>query len=439
MTMKKFLAKTTRQALLQVKEELGEDATIISNRSINGWTEILARSESITLPGSKLLDSPPNAQQLAEKALQAKKVQETVDLLNGKSASKAIASKTITPEATTPSVEVMKSQEQQPAEIINHPKIQGMLKEMREMRNQFQAQLETLSNSTLEFSPNKRDLMSQFLSAGFNLDLAKRVISKLPSDFSAKEAKPWAMNLLAKNMQVLENEAEIMNQHGIYALLGPTGVGKTTTIAKIASRFVLKHGNQDIALVTTDTYRIGGHEQLRIYGKILGVEVFAAKDAQELQQTLENLKEKKLILIDMAGLSQKDKMVSNQLDMLCEASRDIKKIICLNASGTLDTLNNVSKTFAGRGLDGCIITKADEAIGLGGVINAVLQNKLKVLYLTNGQRVPEDIALVDKIALIEEAFKPENSEDHLSIVRPEDLPAFFSKSVAMGQGHLQHA
>ena len=435
MTMKKFLAKTTRQALMQVKEELGEDATIISNRSINGWTEILARSESITLPGSKLLDSVSSAKEKAEKALQAKKVQETVDLLNGRSSSKV----TSTPVELTPShVEVIAPKEQ-PVEIINHPQIQGMLKEMREMRNQFQAQLETLSNSTLEFSPNKRDLMSQFLSAGFNLDLAKRVISKLPSDFSAKEAKPWAMNLLAKNMQVLENEAEIMNQHGIYALLGPTGVGKTTTIAKIASRFVLKHGNQDIALVSTDTYRIGGHEQLRIYGKILGVEVFAAKDAQELQQTLERLQDKKLVLIDMAGLSQKDKMVSSQLDMLCEASRDIKKIICLNASGTLDTLNNVSKAFAGRGLDGCIITKADEAIGLGSVINVILQNKLKVLYLTNGQRVPEDIALVDKIALIEEAFKQEDSSDHLSIVRPEDLPAFFSKSSVMTSGQAQYA
>ena len=432
MTMKKFLAKTTRQALMQVKEELGEDATIISNRSINGWTEILARSESITLPGSKLLDSTIMSEQQAEKALQAKRVQETVDLLNGKSIPKTIA-----PKASS-SVEVMAIQEQ-PVEIINHPQIQGMLKEMREMRNQFQAQLETLSNSTLEFSPNKRDLMSQFLSAGFNLDLAKRVISKLPSDFSAKEAKPWAMNLLAKNMQVLENEAEIMNQHGIYALLGPTGVGKTTTIAKIASRFVLKHGNQDIALISTDTYRIGGHEQLRIYGKILGVEVFAAKDAQELKQTLEKLQDKKLILIDMAGLSQKDKMVNSQLDMLCEASHDIKKIICLNASGTLDTLNNVSKAFASRGLDGCIITKADEAIGLGGVINVILQNKLKVLYLTNGQRVPEDITLVDKIALIEDAFKQEESNDHLSIVRPEDLPAFFSKPSIAEQRHLQHA
>ncbi|QWD97846.1 flagellar biosynthesis protein FlhF [Polynucleobacter sp. MG-5-Ahmo-C2] len=433
MTMKKFLAKTTRQALMQVKAELGEDATIISNRSINGWTEILARSESIALPGSRLLDSAMTSKQQAEKALQAKKVQETVDLLNGRSTHKAI-----TPKTASSSTEIMAAQEQ-PVEIINHPQIQGMLKEMREMRNQFQAQLEALSNSTLEFSPNKRDLMSQFLSAGFNLDLAKRVIGKLPSDFSAKEAKPWAMNLLAKNMQVLENEAEIMNQHGIYALLGPTGVGKTTTIAKIASRFVLKHGNQDIALVSTDTYRIGGHEQLRIYGKILGVEVFAAKDAQELQQTLEKLQDKKLILIDMAGLSQKDKMVNSQLDMLCEASHDIKKIICLNASGTLDTLNNVSKTFAGRGLDGCIITKADEAIGLGGVINAVLQNKLKVLYLTNGQRVPEDITLVDKITLIEAAFKPEDSDDHLSIVRPEDLPAFFSKSVVTEQGHAQYA
>jgi len=435
MTMKKFLAKTTRQALMQVKEELGEDATIISNRSINGWTEILARSESITLPGSKLLDSVKTDRQEAERVFQAKRVQDTVDLLNGRSIHKVSAPAA---ELTTPHAEVIATKEQ-PVEIINHPQIQGMLKEMREMRNQFQAQLETLSNSTLEFSPNKRDLMSQFLSAGFNLDLAKRVISKLPSDFSAKEAKPWAMNLLAKNMQVLENEAEIMNQHGIYALLGPTGVGKTTTIAKIASRFVLKHGNQDIALVSTDTYRIGGHEQLRIYGKILGVEVFAAKDAQDLQQTLEKLQDKKLILIDMAGLSQKDKMVNSQLDMLCEASRDIKKIICLNASGTLDTLNNVSKAFASRGLDGCIITKADEAIGLGGVINVILQNKLKVLYLTNGQRVPEDITLVDKIALIEDAFNQEESKDQISMVRPEDLPAFFSKSSIAEQRHLQHA
>jgi flagellar biosynthesis protein FlhF len=132
-------------------------------------------------------------------------------------------------------------------------------------------------------------------------------------------------------------------------------------------------------------------------------------------------------------------MVNSQLDMLCEASHDIKKIICLNASGTLDTLNNVSKAFASRGLDGCIITKADEAIGLGGVINVILQNKLKVLYLTNGQRVPEDITLVDKIALIEDAFKQEESNDHLSIVRPEDLPAFFSKPSIAEQRHLQHA
>jgi len=435
MTMKKFLAKTTRQALMQVKEELGEDATIISNRSINGWTEILARSESISLPGSKLLDSVKTDKQETERALQAKRVQETVDLLNGRSVSKVTVPAV---ELTTPHAEVMPTKDQ-PAEIINHPQIQGMLKEMREMRNQFQAQLETLSNSTLELSPNKRDLMSQFLSAGFNLDLAKRVISKLPSDFSAKEAKPWAMNLLTKNMQVLENEAEIMNQHGIYALLGPTGVGKTTTIAKIASRFVLKHGNQDIALVSTDTYRIGGHEQLRIYGKILGVEVFAAKDTQELQLTLDKLQDKKLVLIDMAGLSQKDKMVNSQLDMLYEASHDIKKIICLNASGTLDTLNNVSRAFAGRGLDGCIITKADEAISLGSVINVILQNKLKVLYLTNGQRVPEDITLIDKIALIEEAFKQEDSQDQISIVRSEDLPAFFSKAVTVEQRYLQHA
>jgi flagellar biosynthesis protein FlhF len=127
MTMKKFLAKTTRQALMQVKEELGEDATIISNRSINGWTEILARSESITLPGSKLLDSVKTDKQEAERVFQAKRVQDTVDLLNGRSIHKVSAPAA---ELTTPHAEVIATKEQ-PVEIINHPQIQGMLKEMQ--------------------------------------------------------------------------------------------------------------------------------------------------------------------------------------------------------------------------------------------------------------------------------------------------------------------
>ena len=429
MTMKKFLAKTTRQALMQVKEELGEDATIISNRSINGWTEILARGETIVNPDlhSQKTQKPDDAH--FTKQVQAKKAQEMLALLNSKPTQKTMVPLLEPQEVNTTKVDA-----------IQNIQIQGVLKEIREMRTLFQVQIDSLSRASLEYSPNKRDLMSQFLSAGFNLDLAKRVITKLPSDFSAKEATPWAINLLAKNLQVLENESEIMSRSGIYALLGPTGVGKTTTIAKIASRYVLKHGNQGIALVSTDTYRIGGHEQLRIYGKILGVEVFTAKDAQELQQILEQLKDKKLILIDMAGLSQKDQMVGAQLDMLHEANHDIKKILCLNASGTLDTLNNVSIAFAGRGLDGCIITKVDEAIGLGGVINVALQNKLKVFYLTNGQRVPEDIAMVDKVTLIEEVFNQGKTKDATSTISAEDLPAFFSKSAAMiDQGITQYA
>lgn len=427
MTIKKFLAKTPRLALNQVKEELGEDATIISNRSINGWTEILARGEFPTNVSSASAPAETLTQAQLEKQIQAKKAQDTLAILNTKPAKKVPIAVAEAPIVTENKLDTIPS-----------PQIQTVLKEIREMRSQFQLQIDNLSNVSLEYSPNKRELMSQFLSAGFNLDLAKRVISKLPSDFSASEAKPWAVNLLAKNLQVQENESEVMGRPGIYALLGPTGVGKTTTIAKIASRYVLKHGNQGIALVSTDTYRIGGHEQLRIYGKILGIEVYAAKDAQELQQTLDQLKDKQLVLIDMAGLSQKDVMVGAQLDMLHQANPAIQKIICLNASNTLETLNNVSKSFAGRGLEGCIITKVDEAIGLGGVINVVLQNKLKVLYLTNGQRVPEDIALVDKITLIEEAFNQGLEQDATSTVTANDLPAFFGNLDGAKNGGMAH-
>ena len=427
MTIRKFLAKTTRAALNQVREELGEDATIISNRSVNGWIEVLARSEPATRSNSIPKPAEISKEEQLEKELIAKKAQDTVALLNSKPVKRATSA--------TPETQVINETK---FEAIQNPQIQTVLKEIREMRNQFQSQIDNLSRASLEYSPNKRELMGHFLSAGFNLDLAKRVISKLPADFSATEAKPWAVNLLAKNLEVQEDEAEFMGRPGIYALLGPTGVGKTTTIAKIASRYVFKHGSQDIALVTTDTYRIGGHEQLRIYGNILGVEVHASKDAQELQQILHQLKDKKLVLIDMAGLSQKDQMVNAQLEMLHQANREIQKVVCLNASSTLDTLNDVSKAFAGRGLEGCIITKVDEAIGLGSVINVVLQNQLKVLYLTNGQRVPEDIILVDKIALIEEAFEQGAAKEIAATVSAADLPAFFSKSsnaTARGMTH----
>ena len=250
-------------------------------------------------------------------------------------------------------------------------------------------------------SLNARQLAQRMLQAGFTQDLAKRVLKKLPADLALEDAIIWSRNLLSKNIQCIENEAEILDSKGIYALLGPTGVGKTTTVAKIASRFALQHGKANVALISTDTYRIGGNEQLHIYAKILGVEMLTAKDDVELDAALEKLSKKKLVLIDMAGLSHKDKMVEKQLEMLSSTKSKIKKVLCLNANNTTESLNAVTQAYSGRGIEGCIITKVDESISLGGILNAVMQNKMRVIYITNGQRVPEDIALLNKMNELE--------------------------------------
>jgi flagellar biosynthesis protein FlhF len=263
-------------------------------------------------------------------------------------------------------------------------------------------------------------LISNFINLGFNQDLIKRVIKKLPIDLGYEDALLWTRDLLNKNIKCTEDESEILEGKGVYALLGPTGVGKTTTIAKIAARYALKNGNSSVGLISTDTYRIGGNEQLRIYAKIMGVEMLVAKNLDELNAATAKLSDKKLILIDMAGLSHKDAMVETQLEMLTNAKTSIKKVLCLNANNTTDGLNAVTMAYAKKGLEACIITKADEAMTLGSALNVVMKNKLKVLYLTNGQRVPEDICLLNKNYELEMMLLSQNKQEGLELDSADD-------------------
>jgi len=213
----------------------------------------------------------------------------------------------------------------------------------------------------------------------------------------------------------------MLDQGGIFALIGPTGVGKTTTTAKLAARYVMKHGTESLGLITTDAYRIGGHEQLRIYGKILGVMVHAVKDEADLKIALHELKNKRTILIDTVGVSQRDTMVTEQIAMLSNTNAGIKKLLCLNATSTGETLTDVIRAYKGKGLDGTIITKLDEAVTIGGVLDVIIRGKLKLYYLANGQRVPEDIHLSNKSYLIQKALKI-GADGHSLQFKNEELP-----------------
>lgn len=389
MTTKRFVAKTARDVMKQVRDELGADASILTHREINGWHEITATAGEVNATPK---EGKSSAQaELEVKQMQMKRAQEMLQIFNSKQNMKEVT----TQSETTSSQAIATENLSNP--IPASQEMSQLLTELRDMKQSFQSQLNAISwESAQNQSLNARQLAQRMLQAGFTQDLAKRVLKKLPADLALEDAIIWSRNLLSKNIQCIENEAEILDSKGIYALLGPTGVGKTTTVAKIASRFALQHGKANVALISTDTYRIGGNEQLHIYAKILGVEMLTAKDGVELDTALEKLSKKKLVLIDMAGLSHKDKMVEKQLEMLSSTKSKIKKVLCLNANNTTESLNAVTQAYSGRGIEGCIITKVDESISLGGILNAVMQNKMRVIYITNGQRVPEDIALLNK-------------------------------------------
>jgi flagellar biosynthesis protein FlhF len=211
----------------------------------------------------------------------------------------------------------------------------------------------------------------------------------------------------------------MLDAGGVFALMGPTGAGKTTTTAKLAARFVVRHGAEKLALLTTDSYRIGGHEQLRIYGKILGVTVHAVRDVADLRVTLSELRHKHTVLIDTVGMSQRDQAVAEQVEMLCEAGKPVKRLLLLNATSHGDTLNEVVEAYQKRGLDGCILSKIDEAASLGPALDCAIRHQLNVHYLATGQRVPEDLHIANRQYLIHRAFKTRPLSSHWELEESE--------------------
>ena len=195
---------------------------------------------------------------------------------------------------------------------------------------------------------------------------------------------------------------------------------------------MLRHGASKVALITTDGYRIGAYEQLRIYGRILGVSVYLVKDAQELKQTLLDLQHKHMVLIDTMGMSQRDKMVGEQVAMF-DAS-NVKRLLLLSATGRGDTLDDVVRAYGGPDLAGCILSKVDEAAGLAAAIDTVIRNKLTLHYVSNGQRVPEDLHLPNRTYLLHRAFKdvPEASPHRLNGVEPGLVMAASGVAMAVG-------
>jgi flagellar biosynthesis protein FlhF len=258
-------------------------------------------------------------------------------------------------------------------------------------------------------SPMRTQLMGELLEAGFSAMMARELTEGLTGNISALEARKSIRARLERELKIIDSDADIIDRGGVYAIVGPTGVGKTTTTAKLAARCVVRHGADKLALITTDSYRIGAHEQLRIYGRILGVSVHAVRDASDLRQTLQELRNKHTVLIDTVGMSQRDRMVLEQSSLLTSAGC-VRRLLVLNSTVRGDTLDDVVAAYDGPDLAGCILSKVDEAVSLAPVLDVAIRKELQVFYVANGQRVPEDLHLPNRNYLIHRAMREKGAD-----------------------------
>lgn len=388
MNVKRIVAKTSREAMRQLREALGPDAVILSNRAVEGGVEVLAlAADDIAAMAPAVNDAPAPAAEPRSPAPWAQ-----VPDVQAESELAVTIKRRLIERVAVPS--------QDSAQLA-----QSVISEIKSMQMCLESQLADLVWRDLPGrDPSGATVMRDMLAAGFSATLARELLESLPKG-DAEQAQAWMKNTLMQRLQVMQSETDMLDGGGVFALMGPTGAGKTTTTAKLAARFVVRHGAEKLALLTTDSYRIGGHEQLRIYGKILGVTVHAVRDAADLRLALSELRNKHTVLIDTVGMSQRDQAVAEQVEMLCQAGKPIKRLLLLNATSHGDTLDEVVQAYQTRGLDGCILSKIDEAASLGPALDCAIRHQLSVHYLATGQRVPEDLHLANRQALIHRAFK----------------------------------
>ncbi len=283
---------------------------------------------------------------------------------------------------------------------------EALAREIRALRSLVEGQLAGFAWGEIAGrEPVRAEVMKRLLSAGFSPALSRQLLTNLPPALDVERALKWLKSVIAHNISTPSEGEDILERGGVYALVGPTGVGKTTTVAKLAARAVLRFGAAKVALVTTDSYRIGAQDQLRIYGRILGTPVFAVQDENDLELALSDLARKHLVLIDTVGMSQRDKRVAEQVTLLCGGGREVKRLLLIGAPAQGMTLEEVVRAYSGPGLIGCILTKIDEALSFGPSLDVVIRHQMKVHYVTNGQRVPEDLHSANALYLVDRAFR----------------------------------
>lgn len=352
-----------RQAMNLVKEEHGDDAVILSTKDTGNGVEVVAA-----------LDPDSNASHAEQPVLHSG--------------------------STYQSPEVPQNQPIQ-QQVNSSAELAHMADELKAVKNMLENQLSGLAWGQSEHNdPAKVGLLKRLLQLGLGWDLSEKLVNSLP----VVNQQAWSRLLTKIELDIPTEERDLLEKGGIVALVGPTGVGKTTTIAKMASRFVMRNSPNELALITTDCYKIGAQAQLKTFAELINVPVHIAKTQGELYALLTSLSNKKLILIDTAGMSQRDLQLSQQITSGHQGVTTVKNYLVMSAATQLSVMKDIVKSFSEVVLTGCILTKVDEAVQLGNVLTVLIEDQLPIIYMSNGQRVPEDLEPVRTRELIDRAI-----------------------------------
>ncbi|WP_088286082.1 flagellar biosynthesis protein FlhF [Ideonella sp. A 288] len=472
MNVKRFTAKTSREALALVRSALGDDAVVLSTRpgadgvevlamAPDGMQQLEAAAAQTTLvrastkavptlreevPGLRQAHAQAQAAQRApqrpteqavdddvqtlgmstltfqdyvrERMLKRRQVE--LDLaattrgdrpagaasLPARQAEPAPARMGATPRRELPvlreEIRLAEADTKRSAGVAAQRDHSEMIGELRAMKSLIEERFGMLAfMEKLQRNPRQAELAQKLLDTGLSPALIRKIVQGLPAEVSDEMA--WAASVLERNVLTDEHEIALEDCGGVFALIGSTGVGKTTSTAKIAAAFAARHGAAQLGLITLDAYRVAAHEQLRTYGRILGVPVHTAHDRASLEDLLELLAGKKMVLIDTAGMAQRDTRTRELLEMLSHPS--IQKLLVINAAAQGETVEDVMVAYGAAACRGVIVSKLDEAVKLGPALDALIRHKCKVIGVANGQRVPEDWHRLSAQALVQRAMR----------------------------------
>ena len=361
MQIKKYIADNYSSALARIKQEMGNDALILTTRSIREKSDWDGRSAS-KVEITAAIDSSAT---------------------NFKNATKVKVSET--------NFKLPDFDEE------FEPDVKLLLYSLLSQTERAQS---------LGLKSHQLELFSHLAANGVNEKIIAKIFSKLTDDAPNNVVSTKAQLIkIMRRLIICSGGIEIPKGQSPkkVVLIGPTGAGKTTTIAKIAADLVYRQ-QKKVALISLDTFRVGGIEQLGIYGDIMKIPVEAAQSQIELEESVRRHSNKDVILVDTMGRSHKDRTYSVQLSEVFEKIGEIETHLVLSMGSNEKQFLESYKQFSSFGINRVLFTKLDEGVNFGAMFNFSLRSRLPLSYFTTGQRVPEDIEVAEREKVIRLIF-----------------------------------